>query len=542
MPLPTPNQAWPPAPLANIRPKLEEWDAWYQGDPGVLTKVYTGRTSTSGQTVRPSQLAGGVVGALSRFWWGRPVQDLTQQRRAQIHLPIAADLARVSADLLYSEPPRLTIGDEGAKPGQAEVKKSTPTQDRLLEYVDDGFHEVLATGAEVGAALGGRYHRVTWDQDILKRPFLTTVDADAAWPEFRWGRLVAVTFWHVVADDGTRVRRHLERHELDSQGIGITLHGLYEGTKENLGRVMALADDPATAPLAPLVDADGAIIQGRTPGLAVAYVANQTPSRVWRSDPIGKNLGRSDYDQCEPFFDAADEAYSSLMRDVRLAKARLIVPSYMLESNGTGRGVSFNLDQEVYEGMNVPPSDDGARNEITPHQFDIRVEEHLAVIDDQVQRIIATAGYSAQTLSDGFEGGGTMTATEVQARERRSYLTRDRKIRHERPALLHLVRKMLTVDTTVFGTSELDGTELRVTFADTVQDSALVMAQTVQALETARAASTETKVRMMHPDWEPEQVQAEVALILKETAGPLADPFAIGQQEPEPVPEPIPEG
>ncbi|MDR7385221.1 phage portal protein [Promicromonospora iranensis] len=539
MPLPQPNQVWPPKALTAIRPKLEEWDAWYQGDPGTLTRVYTGRDGSASPKVRPSQNAGGVVGALSRFWWGRPVKDLTQQRRAQIHLPIAADLARVSADLLYSEPPRLTIGDEGAKPGQGKVKKSTPTQDRLLEYVDDGFHEVLATGAEVGAALGGRYHRVTWDQDILQRPFLTTVDADAAWPEFRWGRLVGVTFWHVVADDGKTVRRHLERHELDGQGIGITLHGLYEGTTDNLGRLIPLDKDDATKPLAQLVDGDGAIVAGRTPGLAVAYTPNQTPSRVWRSDPIGKNLGRSDYDQCEPFFDAADEAYSSLMRDVRLAKARIIVPSYMLDSNGVGRGTSFDGDREVYEGVNVPPSEEGSRAEITPQQFDIRVEEHLAVIDDQVQRIISTAGYSAQTLSDGFEGGGTMTATEVQARERRSYLTRDRKIRHERPALLHLVRKMLDVDTAVFSTPELDGTELRASFADTVQDSALVMAQTVQALETARAASTETKVRMMHPDWEPEMVKAEVALILSETGAPLADPFAIGQQE---EPEPTPEG
>src|SRR5690606_40589632 len=65
MPLPQPNQAWPPQPLAPIRAKLEEWDAWYQGDPTVLTKVYTGRLATAPR-VRPSQQSGGIVGALSR--------------------------------------------------------------------------------------------------------------------------------------------------------------------------------------------------------------------------------------------------------------------------------------------------------------------------------------------------------------------------------------------------------------------------------------------------------------------------------------------
>jgi hypothetical protein len=536
MPLPTPNQVWPPAALANIRPKLEEWDAWYQGDPGVLTSVYQSRTGTSGQTVRPSQLAGGVVGAAARFWWGRPQVDLTQPRRAQIHLPIPTDLARVSADLLYSEPPRLGVGDE------AERSDKSVTQDRLLEYVDDGFHDVLATGAEVGAALGGRFHRVTWDADLLKRPFLSTVDADAAWPEFRWGRLVAVTFWHVVADDGRTVRRHLERHELDGQGIGITLHGLYEGTKDNLGRLMALADDPVTAPLARLVDSDGAVVAGRTPGLAVAYIPNQTPNRSWRKNPVGKHLGRSDFDQCEPFFDAADEAYSSLMRDIRLAKARLIVPESMLDTLGPGRGASFNLDKEVYEGVRMPPLEDGSGQKlITAQQFDIRVEEHLRVIDDQVQRIISTAGYSSQTLSDGVEGGGTMTATEVHSRERRSYLTRDRKIRHERPALLHLVGKMLTIDTAVFATSGLNDEGLRATFADTVQDSVLALASTAQQLKAAQAASIETRVQMVHPDWTPEQVAAERDLILQQEAPPLADPFAIGQRDPE-EPDPDDEG
>lgn len=514
MPLPTTDQAWPPAPLAPIRAKLEEWNAWYAGDPAGLASVY--RTHVQRTRVRPGQLAGGVVGAVSRMWWGRPNLDLTQARRDQLHVPVAADLARVSADLLYSEPPQLSVGDDAG---------ASATQDRISGYVDDGFHDVLATGAEVGAALGGRFHRVTWDAAMLDRPFLTTVDADAAWPQFRWGRLVAVTFWHVVATNGQVVRRHLERHELAPDGTGLVFHGLYEGTTRALGRAIPLTEDPATKDLATRVDATGALIEGRTPGLAVAYIPNQTPNRTWRAHAIGRHLGRSDFDSVEPLMDAVDETYSSLMRDIRLAKSRIVVPSYMLTTAGAGQGAAFDLDREVYAPLNHPLPEDG-KFDITPHQFDIRVDEHLRTIDDLIRRIISTAGYSAQTLSDGVEAG-QMTATEVHARERRSYLTRDRKIRHERPALMHLVRKMLSVDTAVFGTPGLEPGDLKVTFADTVQDSLLSLASTAQQLAAARAASIETRVKLVHPDWTDPQVADERDRILGEERV-VTDPFAIG--------------
>jgi A118 family predicted phage portal protein len=387
--LPDTDLAWPPASHAPITGKLAEWDAWYAGDPDRLAAVYGGRTATG----RP-QAVGGVVGMFRRLWWGRTPSG-NGERRDAIHLPVAADLARVSADLLYSDPPRIVVADDTTDQG---------TADRLAEYVDDGLHNVLASGAEVGAALGGRFHRVTVDPTLAERPFVSTVDADAAYPTFRWGRLVAVTFSRVVADLGTnRVLRHLERHELDEQGRGVVFHGLYEGTRDRLGSPRPLTEHDSTAPLAKAVDETGAVIGERTPGLHVVYVPNVTPSRLWRGHDVGMHLGRSDFDGVEPVFDAIDEAYSSLMRDVRLAKARLIVPSYMLSSNGPGKGAMFDLDREVYEVVNAPPTEDG-KGAITPQQFAIRAEEHLRIVEDGIRRAIHDAGYSSSTFGVGPVG------------------------------------------------------------------------------------------------------------------------------------------
>jgi len=520
MPLPTTDAPWPPEELAAVTPRLAEWDAWYVGTPERLEAVY-GRGVTDSRDRWDRPRPSGPLGRLwTRMWWGRQATS-SSHRGDHLHIPVAADLARVSADLMYSEPPTIVA-----------TTGSVQTQERLDEYVEHGLHDALASGAEVGAALGGRYHRVTWDPARgTGRSFVTTVDADAAWPEFEWGTLKAVTFWRVVRTSGQQVWRHLERHELDSMGMGVVLHGLYEGTTERLGHAVPLDEHPDTASYAGRVDSDGVLVAPRTPGLCVVYIPNRTPSKEWRTNPTGRHLGESDWaGPIMGLMDATDEAYSSLWRDIRLGKGRIIVPESMLDSRGPGQGASFDLDREVYEGVRRPPLEgDTGQGLITPQQFDIRVEEHLAAVEDSVRRTISHAGYANATLADGTDG--VMTATEVHAREKKSFSTRDRKIRKEIPAVAELLRKMLSVDAAVFGARGLDWLDpVSVSFPDTVQDSALVMAQTVQALSTAQAASTETKVRMVHPDWDEPQVAEEVSRILSEAPGPLPDPFAIGQQ------------
>ncbi|WP_394425447.1 hypothetical protein [Streptomyces sp. SGAir0957] len=229
-------------------------------------------------------------------------------------MPIAGDLCGGSADLLFSEPPKLTVDDD-------------TTQTRLDLLTDDGMLATLQTAAEVGAALGGVYLRPVYDIEIADRPWLVAEHADRAVPEFTWGRLSAVTFWRVVREEDGQVWRHLERHE-----PGAILHGLYQGTREKLGRPVPLEDSEATEGYASIVSDEGAIKTGYQ-GLDVSYIPNQV-SRRWRCKPRLADLGRSDLDGVEPLMDALDETYSSWMRDIRLGKGRILVPNAYLQSSG----------------------------------------------------------------------------------------------------------------------------------------------------------------------------------------------------------------
>lgn len=500
MPLPEGGAAWPPPALAPVYDRLTTWSAWYSGEPDALSTVYGGQSGAGDQTRTgffASQQGGfkaTVRNFFQRWFWGTATPPTEQ--RTKLHVPIAGDIAATSADLLFSEPPTMTVED-------------SKTQARLDELVDDGMHATLLQAAEIGAALGGSFLRVCWDREIEPdRPWLDVVHADAAVPEFRYGRLTAVTFWYIVADDGKKVVRHLERHEPGKgKESGVILHGVYVGTRDSLGQRVDLGAFPETAGF-------DEVVPTGTPLLTADYLPNMKPNRIWRDVPAAQHVGRSDFAGIESMMDSLDETYSSLMRDIRLAKARLIVPESYLQSQGRGKGSVWDSEQEILAPVDalINPGATG-QLAITPAQFQIRVTEHLETARDLTNQIVRGAGYSAQTF--GAQGEVAMTATESNAKERRSDLTRDKKITYTRPPLGRMAEALLAVDAFQFR-SGVTPERPTIEFGDRVSEEPQVLAQTSQMLRAAEAASTETLVAMNHPDWDDKQVQDEVQRIKDE--------------------------
>lgn len=496
MTLPDKDIAWPPA-SAHAQ-KLAEWSAWYAGDPDQLTGLYGPIT---GPVVRSSQYAGGVVGRIARWFWGVPTP--AGEQRTKLHVPLAADICATSADLLYSEPVRLTSSHEG-------------TAAVLADLQEQGLDARLHEGAEVAAAMGGEYLRTVWDQAVSPLPWTEVAHPDGAVPKFRNGRLVQVTLWTELdqLEDGV-THRLLERHE-----AGVIEYGLYAGTNSRLGKRVPLQDHPDAAGYAELVNEDGLQLTGLS-RIAVAYAPNMLPNRLDRRS----DQGRSDLQGVEPWLDALDEAYSSWWRDIRHGKARLHVPAQYLESNGPGEGASANLDREVYVPVAgvLATGKDGLQ--IDAQQFAIRVNEHLQTCQAWTERIIESAGYSTQSLAG--DTGGAVTATEVRSHERRSYMTRGKKVRYQSHALRHHLAVQLEV-AKMLG-HDVTPDDFTVEFADGVQEQPLQLAQTIQALRVAQAASVETVVKMLNPEWEQTEVDAEVGKIMAESRGePVSVPDDAG--------------
>lgn len=512
------NLGWPPKQFESYFDSMREWSAWYSGDPNELAAFYQANAQGNAPKVRPSQLAGGVQGAVARWFWGTP--PITGEKRTKLHAPLPADIAATSARLLFSEPPTVKM---------PEGSKDTTTKDRLDKLVDEGLHAALREGAEVSSALSGVYLRVVWDKEVRPdAPWVTAVHADGALPEWSFDVLKAVTFWRVLRTDNGVYVRHLERHEK-----GAIWHGVYEGDAQHLGKPKPLTEYDETRDFVGSLGPDGYVVTG-IDKLTVVYVPNIRPNRLWRNNPAVAYCGRSDFHQAEPWFDSLDETYTSWMRDIRLGKARLIAPDQYLTTNGPGKGATFDLDRELYEFVRAMPGGDNLQ--IFAQQFSIRVEEHEGSAIQWTKLAIQAAGFSESSF--GLNGDVAVTATEVAARERKSFITRDDKILFTRSPLRDLLETFLLIDREHFN-SGVDPIKPDVEFGDTVSDDPKAVAETLSLIEQARAMSIDTKVRLLHPDWDDPRVKQEVEGIKEEHGiGQLEDPGTFRGGAPDPTPKP----
>lgn len=496
--LPAPGTPWPPAPYDSVTSEVDLRQAWWEGDIARLASIY-----------RP-KAAQPVLDA-RRF--GASSTKRTAAR--PLHVPIAADLASAHATLIAGEPPTFTIRPEG---GNDAARKRL---DLVVNAPE--FQSGILVGEESGGAIGDYYVRVAWDDKIRQHAWFDFVDGDSAFPTYRKGVLTGVLFAEELHGGGKNtVYRHLEYH-----APGYIEHALYKGGRDNVGHPVPLAEHGATETLP--VDIEGRIPTG-TMRLTAAHIPNRRPNPSHRRDPILRHLGRPVLStQVMPLMWEVNETYSSLARDVRLAKARLFIGESLLASRGAGQGSAFDADAEAYAVVRSNPDGDAL---IDAQQFAIRVDEHLSTADGYLRAILRHVGFSPLTFGLTDDAAAAMTATEVEAKSSGSSATKGSATLLRRHAFGQLAAALIEVDAAVFGTGAVITEDVEVEFTPAVKPSQHALSQTLQALDTARAVSTRTKVDMLHPDWDEQRREEEAARILAEQSGPaLDDPFAIGADQ-----------
>lgn len=545
--LPEDNTQWPPASAAGRYRRMKLPRAWYSGDPGQLRSAYGVKVATRAGGLRTTLNPGGgaqrVIGTnADSFWADNPTSELDTRR----HLPIAQDIATISADQLFSDPPTVRVMGPTDAEGRPSIETRAAQQrlDRVLELCR--WDSLLIASAEIASALGSTGLRIAFDKTaaaIADRPVIARVTADAVIPHYSWGQLVGVTFWQVVRQDRERdeVWRHLEVHEA---GTGMVYHGLYKGDTASIGERQRLDAQPATAHLGTEDDPMGVggirvVSAGR--GKTATSIPNMLP------DPMDLNdeAGRSDFTlPVMDLFDAADKAYTQLMDEVDDAKSRLLIADSMLERGKAGQGVSFDPNQRIFNRVKMPPQEkEGGGLPIEKVQFEMRVTEYLALIDALTWKAIDAAGFNPNTEREG--DGAAMTATEVSSRNLKSRTTRDKKVRYWEGELEELLTTLLLVDVEQFapwvqvettrgeGDAQVSTVEsvrvqafpVQVQFPEAVQPTLRELAETASALREAGESVLEIQ-RVLHPDWSERQLRDNVDLIQR--AASVIDPVSFG--------------
>lgn len=515
MPLPDePKTAWPPKHLRRPYAAFNTWGAWYSGDPDQLAHAYDGTLGFGAETSPIGEEGSILTRNRQRWFWGKQLSGRGDLSDARLHIPLASDIAATSADLLFAEAPALTVDGEDGGPTGGGPKPTTTRLDMLMN--EGGWLPVLIEGAEIAAAASGVYLRAGWNDDIADHVIIDAINPDCAVPEWVAGRLSAVTFWRELHTDedttpelpggSNKVWRHLERHETQDK-TGRVLHGLYLGDGDTLGVLTDLAAHPDTKRLAESADPapENNLMRQVVTGaqrIAVEWWTNMRPPRKL----AGTAFGRSDYDGIEPTLDALDEAWTSWMRDIRIGKGRIFIPREYLENQGRGQGALFDADQSVYQLIDSLPSSEGLAMQAV--QFQIRVDEHQHTTTSLTAQALRGAGYSTQTF--GEAGEVAATATEVVARERRSYTTRGRKILYGRPMLARLAQTGLEIDVHHYKPDKVKAVRPQIEWPDGVAQDPGTLAQTVALLHGAESASLYVRVALFHPDWDDRQVREEI--------------------------------
>ncbi len=492
------NTAWPPAPYDMMQEEMSVWTAWWVGDTEELTDIYTNRHLFKSKTRRNRRTAPNAD-QRDVFFWGKANSQGTKRR----HVSVPASVARASAALLFSKPPRISPGPDD--------EKNTELAERMEKiFGPTAYGGELHEAAELNSVHGTVYLRPWWDREVADHVVPSHVPADRAIPEFRFNRLIAVTFWNVVSEPGEHpVLRHLERHEK-----GKNYHALYAGDETNLGKRIDLTKHAATAWADKIVDDEGCLETGLN-SIDVVPVPNILPNRTWHSIPGLAPLGRSDFDGIEGEFDALDEIHTSWMRDVEDAKSRIIVDESLFTENGPGQGGTYESEKHIYTNARAAlgSAADSGGPLIQDIKFDIRYQEHAQTAAEAKQHILEHVGISAQHFADGPLAVGVMTATEVNAKDNITETTRGAKINYWLAALDKFVDIVMRLDAIHFQTG------LNMTDRPSIKFSAqhsMSEADRAQTVATKRSAGLQSRwegIREMNPDWTDDEIRDEIERI-----------------------------
>lgn len=484
---------WPPMDLE--RYKMKEHSTWYSGEAELLANFYF-----DGDLKNYMSLNYGVQNN-NRFW----ARQIKNDSEFFIHVPVANDISETSSAFLFGESPIIRFESTSE-----DMKDNQKALDTML--TESGFFKKIVEAAEVCSALGGVYMKAAWDSDLSDEPIPVVVQCDQAFPTFRFGTLVKVTFVYEVSNDGSTVYRLAETIEK-----GKITNELYKGSSDNLGNKCPLNSCEATKGLEKTVETAGV--------MTCVYIPNLLPNKLNRQSPCG----RSDYQGQETLMDALDEVFSAWMVDIQIARGKIHVPSGYIKELANGK-TKFNIDTMAYEEMDIDPT--AMTKPIEATQFAIRSDEFEKTCLNLLDRIITSAGYSPQSFGLNIAGRAE-SGTALNVRERKSFATTSKKQAYWEDALKKLIYAMCVIKQ-----KELKGTftcdlKVNIAFSDGISNNLPETANAVKTLSDAKALSTDTKVRMVHPEWTDEQVQEEVERILNdEQAGmPLGNPDDLTQME-----------
>jgi hypothetical protein len=421
--------------------------------------------------------------------------------------PTSRNLAKFSASLLFSEPPKINM--EGGAEGALQA-----VLEEWLEF--NRFWELLVDAADSVATEGVVAVRVMQDDFVSPTlPIVTFHGADSVlWSE-RHGRYNqgGILIISVAEEFSSVIWRLLESHE-----PGRIRRVLYKGGPGNLGKRHALtAGPPQFKELRPQ----------STTGVDTSTLV------AWQNTPGGE----SDLAGLEPLLDALDEAYSVGRIKMRASQPVTFlrqIPYGSLRSLGglpmnTAVAIDDSAGGTLPEGEYLNRYNSAVSSPfpverlIETSEAGLEADQHRAQVESLREQIITAAGYDLASWGLDREGRAD-SGTALRLRQSTTLRTRAIKERMATAAIKEVCALAVAM---MVGQSEVARfMPETVELSDGMPRDRMEDAEELERLMRAGVISLEEAVRRLNPDWDEEKILEEVAKI--EGASRAADARAAG--------------
>ena len=472
-------------------------------------------------------------------------------------VPIAREMARLSASLLFADPAKITLPDEEARKREERAAKraeerdkrnpmlngaiggtnpdpeveSKPTegeqsdkledvveeqeagpghkgnskmQQLLADFLDEnGLDALLMSAGEQIALEGVGALRVIRDTEVNDgEPYVDFVPEDQILWDLRYGRAAVggTVVWEWTDEhrgiDGDSVRvvyRMLEEHT-----VGQVDRTVYKGGTRFLGKVVGFNEWPETW-------------RGVKPRESTGL---DKPTLIrWENVPGAA----SDIQGLESLLDTLNEAESYFTLKGRASIPLTFADRSLLDDSGVAKlhGIIASKGGTEY-GKDLA-------GRVAVMQPELQSVEHEQWVNHVRDMIVQHAGYSSATWGLGEEGA-TPSGTALQLRQARTLLNRAGKDRMAREAIRNVVAIGLAWKD---GASEVADYRPEVKLGLGLPEDNAEKAAGVAQARTAGVMSKREAVTVLHPDWSADQIDEELEMLEDETQQTSPNPLQV---------------
>ncbi len=501
--------------------RIAEYRTWATGNSWLLREFYF----TNYKTIE------NVYNTRNYFWSKAPINY------RMLHYPVASLISSKMPFILFGGGvfTEVKIFDENGEESTEKTSRATELLKELLSHPKVKWKEKLDEASVSESWAGHVFLKLSHDLTISPLPIIEVVDITKAEIIKERGITKHIIFkeYYTVGEKRYRLEEIYGTTESGESCIDYRLFKI--GEKEIR---VALDSIPQTAYLKDQTDEYGRLILKGLTGLLAFEKPNKIPSLEFPNLPYGK----SDYEGAIDSFDAVDEAYSSILNEIRDNRTYRYYDSTMLRVDEEGNPLppdGFTANFLLNKSGDVDQLQ-GAKNERRVDYIEDKTSAHKEKFLVALTSAINNAGLSPYAI--GLTGLESINSSAESQQERNKVTLETRQNKHElwRPFLQNFFKQFLLYAFWLQNTQSAqiesiknvnfnanDKMLISVSFGDYVNDTDKQLVDVWSTAKIGGVSSIKTAVKSIHKQWTEDEIDEEVNIIRYENGMASDDPSTL---------------